>query len=230
MALEAIQMNEKTIRIEDGFVRMFLLIGEKKALLIDSGISGTDVKKFCETLTDLPVELLNTHGDKDHVGSNQFFSSFYLHEKDAIGCGLLNQFPKSQISFVDDGLRIDLGGRTVEIIEIPGHTKGSVAVLDIDQRVLYSGDSVQDGHIYMFGQHREPELFAASLKKLQARISDFDVIYPSHGTPVLSNDYVQKVYDAWHKVLSKEIVSKNKEIHGSMIRSYDDEDCGFYCE
>ncbi len=230
MSYDVIQIDETTCRIEDGFVRMFLLKGRDRTLLIDSGASKTDVKQFAESLVNLPVVLLNTHGDTDHTGSNASFSEFYMHEKDVAECKVKEKYPNCQIHALCDGQLIDLGKRELEILEIPGHTKGSVAILDRQKRVLYSGDSVRDGHIYMFGKHRNPELFLTSLEKLAKRINDFDLIYPSHGTPILVNDYVNQVASSWKKVLNNEISFHEIELHGRMVLSYDDECCGFYCE
>ncbi|MBQ8160357.1 MAG: MBL fold metallo-hydrolase, partial [Clostridia bacterium] len=63
MAEKIIQMNEHTWRIEDGGVRFFLLTGEEKALLIDSGMQVHHAREIAQELTDLPLELLNTHAD-----------------------------------------------------------------------------------------------------------------------------------------------------------------------
>ena len=79
MDYKIIQMNENTWRIEDGGVRFFLLTGTEKALLIDSGMMIQNAKEIAESLTDLPISLLNTHADRDHIGSNEEFESFYMH-------------------------------------------------------------------------------------------------------------------------------------------------------
>ena len=76
---QIIQINSNTWRIEDNGVRMFLLAGDEKALLIDSGMQVHYARDIAQSLTPLPVELLNTHADMDHTGSNEQFESFYMH-------------------------------------------------------------------------------------------------------------------------------------------------------
>ena len=61
--MDIIRMSENSWRIEDGEVRFFLLAGNKKALLIDSGMNVHNAKEIAQQLVSLPVELLNTHGD-----------------------------------------------------------------------------------------------------------------------------------------------------------------------
>ena len=79
MEYKIIRMNENTWRIEDGGVRFFLLTGTEKALLVDSGMNVHNVRDIATRLTDLPLSLLNTHADRDHIGSNEQFDMFYMH-------------------------------------------------------------------------------------------------------------------------------------------------------
>ena len=79
MNCEIIPINENSWRIEDRGVRCFLLTGSEKALLIDSGRELHTARDIAESLTDLPVMLLNTHADGDHTGSNEQFESFHMH-------------------------------------------------------------------------------------------------------------------------------------------------------
>ena len=73
---EIIQINDTTWRIEDNGVRFFLLTGTEKALLIDSGMNTPNAKEIAESITKLPVMLLNTHADTDHISGNGGFDCF----------------------------------------------------------------------------------------------------------------------------------------------------------
>lgn len=79
MDYQIIQVNENTWRIEDGGVRFFLLTGTERALLIDSGMNVHNARDIAANLTELPLSLLNTHSDRDHIGSNEQFENFYMH-------------------------------------------------------------------------------------------------------------------------------------------------------
>ena len=67
MNYEIIQMDADSWRIEDGGVRFFLLAGHDKALLIDSGMNLPNAREIAEGLTDLPLAIINTHADRDHI-------------------------------------------------------------------------------------------------------------------------------------------------------------------
>ena len=227
---EIIQIDGNTWRIEDGFVRFFLLVGEEKAALIDSGVNCPDASDIAKKLTDKPLILLNTHGDGDHTSGTNGFANIYIHPLDYVGCEVKNRYPNTSMIPLNDGDIIDLGNRALKIIHIPGHTKGSVAFLDIANRVLYAGDSVQKGHIYMFGMKRCPELFEKSLDKLIVIKSEYDCIYASHDSFMLSSDYVEKVKVAWEHVRSGEISYEMIDLYGNLVKSFTTPVCGFYME
>ena len=220
MNCEIIQINDITWRIEDGGVRMFLLAGKEKALLIDSGMNTHDARDIAETLTDLPVSLLNTHADVDHIGSNEQFDSFYMHPSDEA------QYRRSgktgTIIPVQEGDRIDLGERMLEIIHLPGHTAGSIAVLDIDARVLISGDPIQlHGRIFMFGEHRDIHEYIRSLEHLEEYTNRFDEIWPSHADIPVLPEVIKKLHDGAQDMLDGKIQGTEAELFGNKIMVYD---------
>lgn len=67
---------------EAGMTAMFLLKGTERALLIDTGVGMTDLKKLISWLTPLPYDVVLTHGHPDHIGGAAQFEEVYIHEKD----------------------------------------------------------------------------------------------------------------------------------------------------
>lgn len=227
---EIVQLDENTWRIENGFVRFFLLAGSERAALIDSGASCPEARELARSLTALPTVLINTHGDGDHVSGNGGFESYYMFPEDYTGCGMEKKCPGAVCHPLADGMRMDLGGRELEILAIPGHTAGSAAVLDREKRVLYSGDSVQTGQIFMFGGHRRPEAFAGSLRRLLERSGEFDAVRPCHSDPEIPADSVEKVLADWERVCRGELTGESADIHGARVLSLRGQYCGFFCD
>lgn len=192
---EIIQINEDTWRIEDNGVRFFLLTGTESALLIDSGMQTPNAREIAESITKLPLQLLNTHADPDHISGNGMFDSVLMSPMEE---ALYRAHGgKATIVPVQNGDIIDLGSRPLEIIDLPGHTPGSVAILDCNHRALISGDSIQDGRIFMFGEHRNMKNYIESLSNLSQLEGKYDTIYPSHGTiPVSPKLTAQLIFGA----------------------------------
>lgn len=220
MDYQVIQIDRHTWRIEEPGVRFFLLEGAERALLIDSGMQVRNAREIAEGLTALPVSLLVTHGDRDHVGSNEEFPMFYMHPAEASNY-YNTQGKTGEFLPVWDGETLDLGGRSLEIIALPGHTPGSIAVLDRNARILIGGDLVQDGQIFMFGVQREMHAYIHSLAKLEGYSGAFDWVYPSHGSFPVSPDLIPALREAAERVLRGEVPGTESEMHGRKIMRYD---------
>jgi glyoxylase-like metal-dependent hydrolase (beta-lactamase superfamily II) len=65
---------------EPGHVNSFLVVGDERAALIDSGLGIDRIRPVAESLTDRPVEVVNSHYHWDHVGGNQEFDRTAIHE------------------------------------------------------------------------------------------------------------------------------------------------------
>ena len=228
--------------MDDGdSVRFFVLDGAEKCLVIDSGFYETDVKTMVlehlkkygkdKTPSGAAKEILlaNTHGDFDHTAGNGSFPFFYMTQKDYDQYGLLQRFPASGLLPASEGLILDLGGRRIRYILAPGHTHGNTVLLDETNRVLYPGDMVQTGTMFMFGPTRCPDELRGSLLKLKNLKDCYDKLYTCHGQLVLPVQAVDHVIAAWDKVLNHEETPVIREVLGVKVDLYDCGFCRFYC-
>lgn len=256
---QIIRIDEKTVRIEDGGVRFFLLEGTEKALLVDTGMNTPDAKAIAESLTELPLSLINTHADRDHISGNSFFDTFYMSpaEIENYASGIQQTTPEvvckqttsevvgtseviggkqttsevvCRILPVKEGDLIDLGDRPLLVIDNPGHTPGSIAILDIKNRVLIGGDSIQDGNIFMFGKYRNIEQYVKSLEHIREYGDRFDVVYPSHGTFPVSPELIDDLIDGAQKIIAGTAESTVIELFGRKIRLFRFPYAGFLCD
>ena len=213
----------------DRGVRIFLLTGEERALVIDTGMTGLDIRGLVSAHTDLPCMLLNTHADRDHIASNAQFGAVYMHPSEAAFYRNA-QNGRGRIIPVFGGDVIDLGGRALEIVHLPGHTPGSITVLDRQNRCLIGGDPIQeDGDIFMFGPQRDFSAYTASLKRLQTR-EDFDVICPSHAKEKVGRKVLAPLIDGAEKILAGTLEGTLTERFGKTIRVCDAGVSRFLCE
>ena len=242
------KLNDSTWTFEDVMedgdsVRFFVLDGDEKCLVLDSGFMPVDVHKMAEGLLKQerraftssgkrkPVILANTHADGDHTGGNNSFDAFYMTQEDYDINDMKSQCPDAQLIPVRDGDEINLGNRLLRFITIPGHTYGNTALLDVTGRILFSGDAIQTGTIFMFGSHRCPEKMAASLQKLHDMKDSFDMICPCHGQLILPPDAIDKVIEAWNQVITGTIKpEERKEMFGTEVDLYNCGFCRFLCD
>ena len=194
-----------TWAIQDRIVRFFLLEGSEKAALIDSGVSGGDVLSCIGALTCKPVILINTHGDSDHISSNTQFDSCLMHpaefafyEQNAADGSAL---PEA----VQDGELIRLGGRNLRVILLPGHTPGSIALLDVENRMLFTGDAVSSTPVFLFGRERSLRAYLASMENLASMAGEFDRIVPSHGILDIAPSQINAQIDCARLLLAKKL-------------------------
>ncbi len=138
---------------------IWLVEGNRSALLIDTGLGLGDLRREVEEYTSLPYKVVNTHGHGDHSGGNYCFDEVYMH-KDALPCAeialeMTEMFASPEkveaikrqmaekpvkINYINEGYVFDLGGRTLEVIETPGHTPGDITLFDRENGLLFSGD------------------------------------------------------------------------------------------
>jgi hydroxyacylglutathione hydrolase len=135
---------------------VYLLIGSDKALLIDTGAIADPkgmplAKTILELLPDkhgkkLPLLVAHTHRHLDHRAGDVQFASLPSVQVVPIDLEAVRAF----FGFTNwpNGIaRVDLGGRTVDVIPTPGHNPTHVAFYDGETGILFSGDFLLPGRL-----------------------------------------------------------------------------------
>jgi glyoxylase-like metal-dependent hydrolase (beta-lactamase superfamily II) len=186
---KAISLAEGVWNVAPGMSAAYLVVGRDRALLIDTGAGETDISETVKEVTQLPVTLVVTHHHDDHLGGVQFFDRLYAHPLDI---ALMREL-KNELIPVREGETFDLGGRRLEVLEIPGHTPGSIALLDRVNRMIFTGDTVSDGPVFMIAGDSSPEDYVQSLDRLLSMKNEIDRIFGCHGKNVQDLAMVEKL-------------------------------------
>ena len=186
-----IQIRPNVYLIDDaGDSTCYLITGSECALLVDSVNGYEDLKAITKTLTDLPVIVVNTHGHGDHIYGNVYFEEAWLHPADfalydqffgyAKDIMEQNNLKPCPVKALEIGQIFDLGGVQLEVVDLSGHTAGSIGLLDKDARIIYTGDGLNT-HLWMQLDHSLPiSSMLETFRKLKAEHGqDFD--YVAHG-------------------------------------------------
>jgi glyoxylase-like metal-dependent hydrolase (beta-lactamase superfamily II) len=208
----------------------YLILGDKKAVLFDTGMGISDIQKTVQGLTALPVMVVNSHTHNDHVGDNWRFQEINVlagggkfSRENAKGSSadsqaelapgaLCGQLPAGfdakayatkpfHIShWLHDGEKIDLGGRVVTVIATPGHTPDAVSLLDGGNGLLFTGDTYYPGPIYLYRPETDLDAYVASMEKLVALAPLVKLLLPSHNVPVADPAELARVLDGIKQV------------------------------
>ena len=135
---------------------MYLIVGKKQALLIDLSNNIKWADNAAESLRQLVAErskgreliVTFTHNHGDHIGMLDAYTAdpavkFALPETDF--SALISRFPEAQCSYINDGHVFELGGLDVDVIEVPGHTNGSVVFSIQGHDIMFTGDAIGSG-------------------------------------------------------------------------------------
>lgn len=209
----------------------YLILGDKRAVLFDTGMGISNIKPIVEHLTRLPISVINSHTHNDHVGDNWRFSSVYgmdtpFTRENAKGsiadsqaeiapdmlCGPLPAGFNSKAyrtrafritNWLHGGEKIDLGGRVLEVITTPGHTPDSISLWDAKNGLLFTGDMYYKGPIYLYRPETDLDAYETSIKKMSALGAK--LLLPAHNVPVGDPAVLPRVLAAMQQVRSGKV-------------------------
>ncbi len=181
---------EKNMWILEGSdnTTMYVIEGTQKALLIDTGTKIKNLDTLVRRITQKPLMVLITHAHGDHDGNINYFPEIYMHPADTV---LLKNGYKGKINFVKDGDTLDLGGTQIEVSHMPGHTPGSIVLLDRKAGNCYSGDAFGSNHVWLQLKPLSPlQTYINSCIKMEKLMDNgISKIYCGHYV------YIKKPYD-----------------------------------
>ena len=208
----------------------YLVLGEDKAALIDTGCGIGDIKALVNEFTDLPVMVVNTHHHSDHVAQNYLFDEVALYDDptarraavDGVShdemVGLLAEelvwrplpeafdpdaycVPSFHVTrWLYDGDVIQLGGRGLEVLHMPGHSPDSICLLDREARLLWTGDMFYTGAIYTYLPGGDLDQFIESYRRMIDLFPLYDRLMPSHNEPWIEKEILRDVLRAAEEI------------------------------
>lgn len=193
---------------------IYLVLGSEKTAMIDTG-TGFAVDQTIESVKNVlngrPLDyVFVTHCHYDHVGGlGAIIEEFspkkvFAGKKDAVplregdteptlGSRFGGAIRPMDVTNFDEGDKVDLGKHILVAIDTPGHTAGSISIIDEVTRALFSGDTVfVDGVGNTTFPTGSAVMMIKSLKKLEG--IEFNGFYPGHG-PVVNTgglEFVKK--------------------------------------
>jgi glyoxylase-like metal-dependent hydrolase (beta-lactamase superfamily II) len=106
-------------------------------------------------------------------------------------------------TLLEDGDVIDIGGRILEVIHTPGHSPGSISLLDKKNRILFTGDTYFPGPLYAHPEDVNIEDYMASMNNLASRVSEYDFLCAGHNDPWVKSEVIPRVAQAFKDIMDR---------------------------
>lgn len=203
----------------------YLILGSEQALLFDTGMGMSRIGAVVRELTPLPVTVLNSHTHYDHIGGNAEFERVLAMDTgftrehargvphavvqgevtaeafcrpppagfDTAGYAIR---PFAIATAIADGYRIQLGGRELQVLGVPGHTPDAVAVLDSAAGYLWTGDTFYEAPIWLWFPETDWAAYERSVDRLAALAPGLRRVFGAHNTPVAEPRRLLRLRDA----------------------------------
>ena len=203
---------------------IFHVIGKDADLVIDFGMGLAPLRPFLNIEIGKPVIALATHAHADHIGSFHEFEHRLGHVAEADGFAgmedavtlahLFRNLPQGveerpEPSFEQDGYTIlpaplgrilaendtiDIGGPSYRVLHLPGHSPGSVGLLDEASGILFTGDAIYDGTLVDDLPGCDKSAYWTTMRRL--RELDVCLAYGGHGAP-MSRERMHMIANAY---------------------------------
>jgi glyoxylase-like metal-dependent hydrolase (beta-lactamase superfamily II) len=229
----------------------YLIVGDDKAVMFDTGNGIGDIRAIVDSLTTLPVVVVNSHAHFDHVGGNYQFDTIVSIDT-AYGREHANGLPNEdvrielspealcrdlpgettqdahaihryaeKITWVEDGHTIDIGGHVLEIMHAPGHSPGSIALLDRQRGYVWTGDTYYPGPIWLIAPSTDFAAYRESIRRLAELAPDFRHVFPAHNILIDDPGVLIRARDAYEKIVGDELEGKYDAELGALHYEFD---------
>ena len=187
----------------------YLFVGDKKALLFDTGMGIGGIEKEVARITKLPITVINSHCHFDHIGGNYVFSNILLFDSSFSFEKSRSGYDNSQIKaytnmdgfignkpskfyinnysvkpfkinrLIGDGEIVDIYPFRFVVIHTPGHSPDAICLYEVNRKILLTGDTFYNGPIYLHLRESDAIQYKKSITRLK-NLQNAQMILPGH--------------------------------------------------
>ncbi len=199
--------------------------GRDRDMLVDSGMGVVSLRQWVPLVSGRPLDAVTSHTHYDHIGCHHEFDCRLCHPAEAdilahptrentlvdpyVSDDIFDALPDGPYSstsysikaapatrLLEDGDIVDLGDRHFEVLHVPGHSPGGIALWEEKTGILIAGDAVYDGPLLADSYHANMSDYILSMERL-LRLP----VRTVHGGhfPSFSGKKLQEIGKAWLK-------------------------------
>lgn len=221
-------------------VCMYLVVGDRRAVLLDTGFGVGSLRSYVDRVIDIPYDVIISHGHLDHAGGAGEFEQVFLNKRDwelekyhctnerrflEIYNGMERehgsientdfiQFRTKPYKSIDEGVDFQLGDVTIKPIAVPGHSLGSLVFFIPEDRVCITGDALGEHTLLHFQGCGSITEYRNSLIHLQVFENEFDVVLRNHGSYFSDKSIIKDSIELCEEILARKDAAIPVEFHG----------------
>ena len=232
------QLSEHLWRITDSTATCcYLVVGTERACLLDTTNGLDDIRPVVRNITDKPVFVILTHAHLDHMGCSGLFDEVWLNPADApvyafksslahrltdaknrlhrdLTEEMLPPIYTGTFRDLTDGQQFELGGISVRMLSVPGHTPGMMCALLPEERTIIFGDACGVAVMLMDQFSSTVSEYRKSLLHLKEYEDSYDTIYRNHGTFESPKELLDNVIECCDLVLERKDDHQPIQLYG----------------
>jgi len=123
----------------------------------------------------------------------------------------IKPFARKITRYIRNGDTIDLGGRVIEIMQVPGHTPDGIALLDRKAGYLWTGDNYYEGPIWLFFEGTDLEAYAITASKFSDLAPSLSKVFPAHNTTATDPNHLLSLTAAFQSIINNDAIEEAPE-------------------
>jgi len=228
----------------------YLILGDDRSLLFDTGNGMGDIRALVETLTDKPVVVVNSHSHTDHIGGNWQFDEIVAidteygrgHTRGTDHAAVADEVsaealcrplpagvdadtyrirPYTVTRWVDSGHKIDIGGHVLEIVHTPGHAPDSVVLIDRARGYIWTGDTYHPRDMWLFAEDTDYAAYRKAIHFLADLAPDLKQVFPAHNVLVDWPVNLIAARDAFDRIVAGELEGEYDEELDTLLYTFE---------
>ena len=227
----------------------YLILGRERAILLDTGMGIGDIHRLVAEMTDKPITVVNSHHHWDHIGDNHRFSHIAIHAAEAqfleqdppeetlqeamraenfwgppppdFDPSSYRILPSKADQMLEEGEVLELGGHRLQVLHTPGHSPGSICLLSEKQGLLFTGDVVYAGPLYIQLEDSDFLSYHESMKRLGDLASDLQLVLPAHNRTPLEPEILVEMAEGFEQIAAGTARCRLQESQWGLLRRYE---------